>query len=369
MNKIVTAYSTKGNVYEAVKDIQLKAGFENPKAVLFFASTIYPVDELAKVMKDAFQNSVVFGCTTAGEFVDDKMLKQSLVAMAFSEEVFEEIHFEVIENIGTKDNIDQAMSNFENYYGESILGMDFYKYFGFVLFDGLSAAEEKVMALLGAKTNVLFVGGSAGDDLKFKTTWVFAEGKAYTNAAVLVLVKAGVAFSFIKTQSFKLTDNKLIATKVDELTRTVMEFNGKPAVQEYARVLGVAADSITEKFMSNPLALVIKDEPFVRSPQQVDGESIRFYCQILEGMEMTVLQATSIVEDTKKAVEKAKAAMGHISGIVNFHCILRTLELESKKQEFEYGAIFKGVPTIGFSTYGEEYLGHINQTSTMIVFK
>jgi len=27
-----------------------------------------------------------------------------------------------------------------------------------------------------------------------------------------------------------------------------------------------------------------------------------------------------------------------------------------------------GIPAVGFSTYGEQYLGHVNQTSTILVF-
>ena len=61
--------------------------------------------------------------------------------------------------------------------------------------------------------------------------------------------------------------------------------------------------------------------------------------------------------------------MDHVSGMLNFHCILRTLELKSKHQTEAYGRLFSDIPTIGFSTYGEAYLGHINQTSTMLLFK
>ena len=48
---------------------------------------------------------------------------------------------------------------------------------------------------------------------------------------------------------------------------------------------------------------------------------------------------------------------------------MRKLELENKNLTDEYGALFSSVPTVGFSTYGEQYIGHINQTATMLVFK
>jgi len=86
-------------------------------------------------------------------------------------------------------------------------------------------------------------------------------------------------------------------------------------------------------------------------------------------MELRVLDATDIVADTRKAVEAKKAEWGRIAGLIDFHCILRTLELRSKKHCDQYGAIFNGIPCAGFSTYGEQYLGHMNQTSTMLLFR
>jgi hypothetical protein len=95
---------------------------------------------------------------------------------------------------------------------------------------------------------------------------------------------------------------------------------------------------------------------------------MQFYCRILEGSELAVLSATDIVADTREAIEGRKSA-GAIRGIIDFHCILRTLQLRQEQRCEQYGEIFDGIPMIGFSTYGEEYLGHMNQTSTMLVFR
>jgi hypothetical protein len=216
---------------------------------------------------------------------------------------------------------------------------------------------------------VTFIGGSAGDDLKFVKTHVFSEGKAYNNAALLILIKAATAFDFIKTQSFTVLNKTLVATKVDAAKREVLEFNNQPAAIAYAKAVGVPVENVVDNFMSNPVGLMNGDEPYVRSPQRLEGQGIVFYCNLLEGMELSLLKSEDMVQDTKIAVEKKNKEFGPISGIINFHCILRTLELKNKNKTGAYGKIFSDIPTIGFSTYGEEYVGHINQTATMLVFK
>jgi hypothetical protein len=211
------------------------------------------------------------------------------------------------------------------------------------------------------------VGGSAGDDLQFKTTHLFAEGEAHTKGAILCVLKPGVAFDVLKTQSFKILDKQLTATKVNEANRQVLEFNHQPALSAYAEAIGVDPAKISESFMKHPLGLIAEGEPFVRSPQRLEGSSVRFYCNVLEGSELSLLESGDIVHDTQMAIQQKQKSFGPIGGIVNFHCILRTLALQQTGQTAAYGKLFKQIPTIGFSTYGEQYLGHVNQTSTMLL--
>lgn len=366
---VKTVYSTKQSEQDVAVDIKRQLKNVKAKVIIYFASSKYDQGELANEMADAFKKAEVFGCSTTGEIVSGRMLKNSVVAMALSDEIVEDIKIEIIENISSEDQVKNAITSFEQYYNESMKTMNIRKYVGVVLMDGLSASEEKLMEKLGDSTDVTFIGGSAGDDLKFERTYVCAEGRAFTNAAILALVKPKVGFDFIKTQSFKTMGKSLVATKVREQARQVLEFDGKPAVEAYAEALGVSKGSAAESFMSNPVGLVAGDDIYVRSPQQVKDESIVFYCNILEGMEVSLLKSTDIINDTKEAIENKKREIGDIAGIINFNCILRTLELEKNNQTEQYGDLFEDIPTIGFSTYGEALLGHINQTATMLVFK
>ena len=223
------------------------------------------------------------------------------------------------------------------------------------------------MDQIGDRTNVFFVGGSAGDDLAFKQTFISVNGRVYSNAAVLAVLKPARKFAILKTQSFKVLATSLTATKVDEAARTVIEFNGKPAVEAYAAALGVPVAAAADYFMTNPLGLMVGDEPYVRGPQRLDGQSMVFYCNIAEGMDLSLLESGDIVADTARDIAAAASDLGGIAGLINFNCILRTLELEKKGQTAAYGKVFADLPAVGFSTYGEEYLGHINQTATMLI--
>lgn len=366
---ICSVCSSKETVEEAVKDIAGQLELFDAETVLFFASTKYDKVAISKKMQDAFPMAQVFGCSTSGEITTGKMLDNSIVAMAWNGTSINDAKVEVIEDLRDENSVRAAFKSFESYFGVSMSEMDPCSYVGIILVDGLCGAEEELMETIGDLTNVTFIGGSAGDDLKFSATPLYANGKVYQNAAILALLKPGVEFTFIKTQSFCDLGKTLEVTKADEDKREVLEFNGRPAAQVYAESLGVQLSEASAHFMHNPIGLVIDDEPYVRSPQQIQGDSMKFYCGVKEGMELSILESTDIIGDTRQAIEQAKAELGSVSAIINFNCILRTLELKQKGLTKEYGELFSGIQTTGFSTYGEQYIGHINQTATMLVFK
>lgn len=367
---VITAHSTQSKIADAVRELQEQLKGCQAKLVVFFASSEYEPQAIAQQMQAAFPNAQTIGCSTAGEIVTGKVLKQSIVAMALNGEIVDDLAINIVENIkGNEASVRPALNSFASHFQVPLSELDYRKYVGIVLMDGLSTSEEKIMDHLGDATNAIFIGGSAGDDLKFTSTYVYANGKAYTNAALLALMKSTRGFDFIKTQSFRPLAKRLTVTKVNEATREVFEFDGKPAVQAYAEAVGTSVEKVADCFMANPLGIVIDGEPYVRSPQQVKDNTMVFYCSMMEGMELSVLESTDIIQDTEKAIADKKNELGNIAGIINFNCILRALELEQRGLSDTYGEIFSKVPTVGFSTYGEAYLGHINQTATMLVFK
>ncbi len=365
---IKTAYSTNPDPNRAAQELLDSVGNLDLRFVAFFASAAYAPDDLGKALAQAFGRVPSIGCTTAGELVSGKMLKQSVVLIAFDAASLRGAHVALVEDMKSESSVSAALDALGQAVGKSPSELDPDHHVGLVLHDGLSVAEESVMSHLSARTNVPFVGGSAGDDVRFERTHVFVNFQPRAGASALALLEPAGKYAILKTQSFEVLDQVLEVTDVDEATRTVRSFNGKPAAEEYAAQLGISAAELPEHFGSHPVGLVVGDgEPYVRSPQRVEGTEVVFYCQVKAGMKLHVLQARDIVEQTRQDLDAKLQAFGACGGIVNFHCILRTLELEAKEQCDAYGAVFKSIPTVGFSTYGESYIGHINQTSTMLL--
>jgi hypothetical protein len=354
---------------EAALELRRALSPSEPVLVLYFAGGARDHAALAGAMQRAFPGALVVGCSTSGEIEGGAMRRGSVVAMGLGDGVVRDARAVVLNDLGARSDPKGALEPLEAHFGVPLAKLDPARYCGLLLVDGLSGAEERVMDRLGDLTDVAIIGGSAGDDLAFQRTFVAMDGEAHTDAAVLLLLEPRAGFRVLKTQSFRPLGRTLRVTHADEETRVVHAFDGRPATVAYAEAIGTTPGELHAHFMRHPLGLMVGDEPFVRSPQQVKGESVIFYCNVREGMELMVLEATDVVDDTRKALDGARAELGGLSALVDFDCVLRALEIASTDRQEAYGKLFEGLAVAGFNTYGEQFLGHVNQTSTMLLLR
>lgn len=363
----IKAISLKGSDSKDIASQARRAldGF-NPKLVLFFASSEY--DEPGAAVQEAFPDSSVIGSSSHSEYCCDQYTSGSVSLMAFDERSVSDVCVRVVENISETPDLRETLREMQDYFGgEEAVFNNFEKFAGLVLFESSAKAEEVFMDRLGTATDVLFVGGSSSV-AEHGQSMVYAGGRSYVGAAVLAMLKTVNGYDVIKTQSAHIfSDRKLQVTKSDLRNRILFEFDNRPCGDVYAEVLGVPADQIQNYFVSNPLGVVAGDEIFVRTFNEIQESGISLHCGLPEGTDINVLKIGNIVEDTKKALDDTITYQP--AGVINFNCLYRTLEILNEKQVEPYCALFGRYPSIGFSTGGEAYLGHINETSTILVIK
>lgn len=345
-----------------------------PRLVVVFSSHRHDGALLSKGLRDRLPEAEVIGCTTAGEFTQAETGTGAVTALGLGESKVKRVASALakIDGGDVAASVRAAAGRLEASLGVELRTVDPSRYVGLVLIDGLHMSEEQVNGTLGSLAPMVsFVGASAGDDLEFVSTRVYRNGESTDDGAVLVLLEAAVPFSVGKSCSFVPKKGPFAVTRADAANRVVYELAGHPVLEVYAEALGTTADRLdASTFMTNPLGLLIDNEPWIRSPQRAlpDG-GLKFYCEILEGMDVHVMQSTDLVADTRAAIGKIRKELGgEISGGIAFNCILRRLELDAKGQHEPFLEIFEGSQVAGFHTYGESWLGHINQTLTGLWF-
>ncbi len=366
---IRTTSSSNPEPLAATEEIIKNLQGTNPTLLVVFAAPKYCTNQLPQSLRNAFPNAAIMGCSTAGEINSTAMSNDSIVAMAIEQDLVSNAWIETVQLDNCAQNVPLACQKIASEIGTPLNELDSLYHAGLVIIDGLSGKEEELMEAISSSVLLPFIGGSAGDNLEFKKTFVFTHKGIVSDAAVICILKATNGFDLLKTQSFSVATNTVLRpTKLAACERIVHEFNNKPATVAYAEALSCDVSELSSHFMTNPLAMLIDHEPYVRSPRVIENTSIHFYCALIKDHDYHVLNSGNIVEDTQIALKYKSMETGNrIAAIINFNCILRTIELKIKNQSQAYANIFANIPTIGFSTYGEQLGTHINQTATMLV--
>jgi hypothetical protein len=161
------------------------------------------------------------------------------------------------------------------------------------------------------------------------------------------------------------------ATKVDEANRIIYELNEQPAGEFMSKLVNVSNDKLHDVFSKYALGYMINGQAFLRALEyRGDNSILGTGCAIKQGMELVVMKNADIIDSTQKQLENIKKKYNSISAMLVFDCGYRCVELMRKNKITEYAKLFSNdIPTVGFYTYGETYLGHLNQTLVVLIFE
>jgi hypothetical protein len=339
--------------------------------VVFFCSSEYDLDALAAELRRLFAGIRVIGCTTAGEIGTEGCRTHSLSGASFPAHGFTAVS-------ALLDNL----SDFDHARGRAFAQSLTRKMerrvphaapencFAILLIDGLCGCEESVAhALQQTLGKTVLCGGSAADERNFVKTYVYSDGQFHSDGAVAFLMHSTLQFRAFMTHHFVATDERLVVTEADRTRRVVTEINGRPAAEEYARVLGIDADSLgSTHFAAAPMLVKIAGTDYVRSIQKANPDrSLSFFCAIDRGLVLRVGHALDLANNLEQAFALIEANIGAAQLVLSFNCTLRDKEVSDSPLNDRTDTLFRSNNAIGFHTYGEQFRGaHVNHTLTGI---
>jgi len=231
-----------------------------------------------------------------------------------------------------------------------------------------------------AGNNLVMFGGLAGDDGKFKETFVFDENTVSNSGATLIVFdNEKIQLSGMATSGWVGLGTNLTVTK--SKGNVVYTVDNKPALDVYLEYLNINVDDMPLIGLEYPL--LIKRDDNIDALRAVTGinkddRSLLFAGSVPEGS--TVMFSSSpgfeVIDGTKsKVLEFADKNPGSDFFLL-FSCIARHLALGPLvKDEISLVTDTWNVPVAGFFTYGEigtnpgKTCDFYNQTYTLVSIK
>ncbi len=407
MKNLKFVFSEGKSISDVIYNIKGKLD-KKPALTIVFASTNIQEshEEVVRAIREEIGGEV-WGNSTAGEISASGFHKNSIVALSIQapKTVFSvNTEYADVGNDPVKSGIDvinkafsKMQAQMELYFIRSqnvdpLSALRSLPYNMLIAMDGMLGKEEEILKGIATATlnKIQAAGGSAGDDLKFKGTYVYSKYGAHTKAvsvaALYTTLKVGVGIKI----GFRPSDDPTkfgVVTENGQTPRIVRKINNRPAVEVYMEWLGVSSiEDANAKFAEHPFGTIEPSSKIwkVRSPAMILGdESMLFYSDVPVGTGLTLfnsnpdMHVNAMIEAVMEAIRRAGNPQ-KIGAVLLFDCILRDILSDIyNTKEREIAEIKKivgdEIPIIGFSTYGETGntdlipLWHHNQTITAMV--
>ncbi|MFA6114069.1 MAG: FIST N-terminal domain-containing protein [Sphingomonas sp.] len=336
--------------------------------LVIFSSSRYDLSALAEAVNRRSEGLCVVGCTSSGEITPDGIAEGTITAIGFpsSDFTLNAVRFDHLDNFDTS-NAQSAIRSLVAEASEASrnLGPNVSRAAIFLV-DGLSHREEMLtVTVQDALGNIPLIGGSSGDGLDFKETFIFQGGAFRRDAALVAILSSSRPMKVFRSQHYEPGTVKMVITSADPVGRVVTEINAEPAAAEYARLTGVSLDQLGPSvFASRPPMVRAGGEYYVRSIQTANPDgSLTFYCAIDEGVVLTLGEGRDILAGLESLFDDLAATVGGIDRILGFDCVLNKVEVEQRQLTRKVSQMFVDRRVVGFNTYGEQFHAlHVNQT-------
>lgn len=336
--------------FSNIEEVYSRAALDSQKGFVVFSSY-----EIIKKIASNIPENVIL-CSTAGEYTKKGYKENSITGFQYNINEVEIVEI-AYPPIKSSKNLKQAYKKVENNKNAFMM----------LLCDGLSSMEETVITTLYfVKDDFKIIGGSAGDDMKFKETLIYhGKNKVHTIALFFNTTRRT---EIIKENIYIPTDKRLLITEADAINRNVKTLNNRPASTEYAESLGIMEEELQDYFINNPLGKYNKEDIYIASPMKVNSDkSITFYSQLMPNTFVQILKPIDPIEELKNTVSKVSIRPNFIFVI---NCVLRSLKFKQENlwEKFDGEMLKFCSNTTGFISYGEQFHKmHINQTMVMLI--
>lgn len=304
-------------------------------------------------LRKHYPNSIIFGCSSAGEIHESHIEDESLsVAVA---------KFEHTQVKTAYADVSDASQSFVA--GEKIaaqLKSDDLK--GVLLLsDGLNInGSELIKGVNSVCHGVVMTGGLAGDGPNFKKTWVLQKDRPQTNVvAAIGLYGDRIQINHGSKGGWHIFGPKRLITKSEG--NVLFELDGEPALDLYKKYLGEKAKDLPASALFFPLQIVspnAQDKSIVRAILAVDEEknSMTFAGDLPQGYYAQLMRAdiNHLINGAADAAEALQTDTPSLA--ISISCVGRRLVLGEQAEE-EVEAVLEhlaeGSAQVGFYSYGE----------------
>lgn len=326
--------------------------------LLFGPSSLLDSADPLNELIGGYPESVVMGCSTAGEILGTQISDES-VSAAIVRFDHTDLRMASARSQSADDSFAAGQDIARQLKDARLKGI-------LVLSDGLCVNGSELVRGLNAEvpTSVVVTGGLAGDGDRFRRTWVLQNRRPQTGFVTAVgFYGDRIRIGHGSKGGWDLFGPERRVTR--SKGNVLFELDGRPALQLYKEYLGDRAAGLPATGLLFPLALRANEldaKSLVRTILAVDEreQSLTFAGDIPEGALARLMKANfdRLVQGASEAASSTKLSTdgGSCTLAIAISCVGRRLVLgERTEEEIEatLDVLPKGTRQIGFYSYGE----------------